>query len=81
MATRTTQAKDNRQLPAATLEGLYTTMRRIRAFEARTQELFEAQLVKGTAHSYMGQEAVAAGVCANLRKDDYIASNHRGHGH
>jgi 2-oxoisovalerate dehydrogenase E1 component len=56
-------------------------MRRIRAFEARTQELFEAQLVKGTAHSYMGQEAVAAGVCANLREDDYIASNHRGHGH
>src|SRR5262249_15674698 len=38
-------------------------------------------IVKGTAHSYVGQEAVATGACANLREDDFIVSNHRGHGH
>ena len=64
-----------------TLEGLYTTMRRIRAFEERTAELFNEGHVKGTVHSYVGQEAVAAGVCSVLREDDYIASTHRGHGH
>jgi 2-oxoisovalerate dehydrogenase E1 component len=73
--------KTNQELPADTLESLYITMRRIRAFEERTQELFAEQFVKGTAHSYMGEEAIAAGVCANLRPDDSIASYHRGHGH
>ena len=73
--------KTNKELPAEILESLYTTMRRIRAFEERTQELFEEKYVKGTAHSYMGEEAIAAGVCANLRLDDTIASYHRGHGH
>jgi 2-oxoisovalerate dehydrogenase E1 component len=73
--------KTNQELPADTLESLYTTMRRIRAFEERTQELFAEQFVKGTAHSYMGEEAIAAGVCAHLRPDDSIASYHRGHGH
>ncbi|MBL6953612.1 MAG: dehydrogenase E1 component subunit alpha/beta [Alphaproteobacteria bacterium] len=56
-------------------------MRRIRAFEERTIELFAEGAVKGTAHSYIGEEAVAAAVSANLRDDDYMASNHRGHGH
>ena len=37
--------------------------------------------IKGTAHSYVGQEAVAAGVCANLTEAGFIASHHRGHGH
>jgi len=73
--------KTNQELPADTLESLYTTMRRIRAFEERTIELFAEQFVKGTAHSYMGEEAIAAGVCAHLRPDDSIASYHRGHGH
>src|SRR3990170_1649334 len=71
----------NVRLEPALLEQIYTTMRRIRAFEERTAELFQEGLVKGTAHSYMGQEAVAAGVCASLRADDYVASYHRGHGH
>lgn len=56
-------------------------MRRIRAFEEQTTKLFAEGAVKGTAHSYIGQEAVAAAVSANLREDDYMASNHRGHGH
>lgn len=74
-------ATSNLQLSGEQLEALYTTMRRIRAFEEKTAELFNEGLVKGTAHSYMGQEAIAAGVCACLNADDTIASYHRGHGH
>ena len=62
-------------------ENLYTTMVKIRRFDEKVTELFQQGLVKGTAHSYVGQEAVATGACANLRTDDYIVSNHRGHGH
>jgi len=63
------------------LERFYTTMVKIRRFDEKTVELFNAGLVKGTAHSYVGQEAVAAGACATLRADDSIVGNHRGHGH
>jgi len=63
------------------LESLYTTMVKIRRFDERTAELFIEGLVKGTAHSYVGEEAVAAAACANLREDDYIVGTHRGHGH
>ncbi|PYM06691.1 MAG: dehydrogenase [Candidatus Rokuibacteriota bacterium] len=69
------------KLDAEVLERLYATMVRIRRFDEKTVELFNAGLVKGTAHSYVGQEAVAAGACATLRLDDYIVGNHRGHGH
>ncbi len=68
-------------MPVATLTQLYTTMLRIRLFEEKVRELFQAGILKGTAHSYAGQEAIAAGVCFHLRKDDYIGSYHRGHGH
>jgi 2-oxoisovalerate dehydrogenase E1 component len=60
---------------------MYRQMLRIRFFEERTAQLFKEGFVKGTAHLYLGQEAVATGVCANLQPDDYIGSNHRGHGH
>ena len=73
--------RSNLSVAPDVMETLYTTMRRIRAFEERTGELFGEGLIKGTAHLYIGQEAVAAGVCANLRDDDYVASTHRGHGH
>jgi 2-oxoisovalerate dehydrogenase E1 component len=63
------------------LESLYTTMVRIRRFDEKTTELFHAGLVKGTAHSYVGEEAVAAGACATLGEGDYIVGTHRGHGH
>ncbi len=62
-------------------ESLYSTMVRIRRFDEKVVDLFNSGEVKGTAHSYVGQEAVAAGACANLRADDYIVGNHRGHGH
>ena len=68
-------------LDPATLERLYQVMVRIRRFDERTAELFNEGLVKGTAHSYVGEEAVATAVCAHLRPDDAIVGNHRGHGH
>ncbi len=74
-------AKSNLQVAHETQRHIYTTMRRIRAFEDMTAELFEQGIVKGTAHSYKGEEAIAAGVCAALTEDDVIASYHRGHGH
>ena len=72
---------ENMKVPSKELVAIYSTMQRIRQFDQKTQELFEAGLVKGTAHSYVGQEAIAASVGANLRPDDFVASNHRGHGH
>ena len=73
--------KSNRRLPPELHVGLYRTMRRIRAFDEKVAELFEGGEIKGTAHSYVGQEAVAAGVCASLGPEDFMASHHRGHGH
>jgi TPP-dependent pyruvate/acetoin dehydrogenase alpha subunit len=60
---------------------MLTLMVRIRAFEMKLAELVRNLAIKGTMHPYVGQEAVAAGVCAALRSDDYITSTHRGHGH
>ncbi|HEU0069658.1 MAG TPA: thiamine pyrophosphate-dependent dehydrogenase E1 component subunit alpha [Alphaproteobacteria bacterium] len=60
---------------------LYRTMATIRAFEETVQRLFLGGHIPGLVHLYMGQEAVAAGVCAELAQTDFIASHHRGHGH
>ena len=73
--------RSNIILTAEEMEHLYRTMTRVRGFDQKVTELFEAGEIKGTAHSYVGQEAVAAGVCANLTERDFIASHHRGHGH
>ncbi|WP_376100788.1 thiamine pyrophosphate-dependent dehydrogenase E1 component subunit alpha (plasmid) [Roseomonas sp. CCTCC AB2023176] len=56
-------------------------MHTIRAFEAAAAEAWFAGEVRGSVHQSTGQEAVAVGVCAALRRDDWLASNHRGHGH
>jgi acetoin:2,6-dichlorophenolindophenol oxidoreductase subunit alpha len=64
-----------------TLIELYTTMLTIRRFEQRALEEFNAGNLFGFVHSYIGQEAIATGVCAHLTKEDRIVSNHRGHGH
>lgn len=64
-----------------TLLAIHRTMVRIRVFESRVQELFSEGRLPGFVHTYVGEEAIAAGVCALLRPDDYITSTHRGHGH
>lgn len=53
----------------------------IREFELKAREIFRSGKMPGFIHVYVGEEAVAAGVCAQLRTDDYVASTHRGHGH
>jgi len=68
-------------LDRQTLISLYTTMLTIRRFEERVATEFFAGNVVGFVHSYIGQEAIATGVCAHLTKEDRIVSNHRGHGH
>ena len=65
----------------AKLFEMYRQMLTIRFFEEKVFELYGQNLVPGTIHLYAGEEAVAVGVCANLRRDDYITSTHRGHGH
>ena len=64
-----------------TAVAVHRTMVRIRQFESRVEELFLAGTLPGFVHTYIGQEAIASGVCAALRTDDYITSTHRGHGH
>ncbi len=67
--------------PTETVRDLHERMVRIRLFEEAAGRLFESNRIPGFIHLYVGQEAVAAGVCAALRPDDQISSTHRGHGH
>src|SRR6266446_1727918 len=53
----------------------------MREFEEQVNDLYTRALMPGLAHLYIGEEAVAVGICEALRKDDYITSTHRGHGH
>ena len=69
-------ALDSRQLL-----DMYRTMVTIRAFDRRAVEEFHAGNIPGVVHAYIGEEAVAVGVCSALRRDDNIVSTHRGHGH
>jgi pyruvate dehydrogenase E1 component alpha subunit len=63
------------------LVGMYRTMFLIRRFEETVNELYMEGRIPSTLHLYIGQEAVATGVCANLRSGDYVLSTHRPHGH
>ncbi len=56
-------------------------MLRIRKFQLRIEAHYLDNEMKTPIHLYIGQEAIAVGVCANLQKEDYISSNHRSHGH
>ena len=60
---------------------MYRRMVSIRLFEEQVNELYTRALMPGLAHLYIGEEAVAVGICDALRRDDYITSTHRGHGH
>lgn len=68
-------------LDAERLKGMYRTMFLIRRFEERVNELYMEGRIPSTLHLYIGQEAVATGVCAALNQDDCVFSTHRPHGH
>jgi acetoin:2,6-dichlorophenolindophenol oxidoreductase subunit alpha len=69
------------ELTAEQLLEAYRVMRTIREFEERLHVEFATGEIPGFVHLYAGEEAIAAGVCAHLGSDDYVASTHRGHGH
>ena len=60
---------------------MYEQMLKIRTFEEHVNELYQSAKMPGLAHLYTGEEAIAVGVCEALRREDYITSTHRGHGH
>jgi len=68
-------------IPADKLIRLYDRMVAIRLFEERVNDLYTRALMPGLAHLYIGEEAIAVGVCEALKNNDYITSTHRGHGH
>jgi pyruvate dehydrogenase E1 component alpha subunit len=79
-----TTATERSNVTAASVDPnlrFYRQMLAIRLFEERVNDLYTRALMPGLAHLYIGQEAVAVGVCEALRADDYITSTHRGHGH
>ena len=69
------------EIPKEKLLWIYETMVKIREHEERVAELFAQGKIPGFVHLYVGEEAVATGVMAHLRKEDFITSTHRGHGH
>ncbi len=63
------------------LSGILLRMYRIRFFEQTIKRLYTEGFIRGPLHLYIGEEAVATGACSALRKEDYVVSTHRGHGH
>jgi pyruvate dehydrogenase E1 component alpha subunit len=79
-----TTATESSSTTAASIQKwmrMYRQMIRIRLFEEQVNELYTRALMPGLAHLYIGEEAVAVGICEALRPADYITSTHRGHGH
>jgi pyruvate dehydrogenase E1 component alpha subunit len=74
-APKTAPTRDERWLQ------FYRQMLKIRLFEEAVNQLYLSAKMPGLAHLYIGEEAIAVGVCEALRRDDYITSTHRGHGH
>lgn len=73
--------KQYKNLRLSTLKLMLETMLRIRRFEENIIELYPRQEMRTPVHLCLGQEAIACGVCLNLKKSDYIFSTHRNHGH
>jgi len=69
------------EVPATLMRSMYVTILRIRLFEERVADLVEAGEIKTPCHLYIGQEAIATGVCAALGRKDYVWGGHRSHGH
>jgi acetoin:2,6-dichlorophenolindophenol oxidoreductase subunit alpha len=81
---RASEPEEEHAPPAGERErwlSMYEQMLKIRVFEEHVNELYTTAKMPGLAHLYSGEEAVAVGVCAALRRNDYITSTHRGHGH
>jgi len=76
-----TVAQTTADLSEAELLGLYRQMLIIRLTEEQLARAHQQGLVHGACHTYVGEEAIAVGVCAALRDDDTVFSTHRGHGH
>jgi len=81
MKTVVVSAKTEAALPGELAVRMYRQMVRIRLFEEQVNELYTRALMPGLAHLYIGEEAVAVGICEALTRNDYITSTHRGHGH
>jgi 2-oxoisovalerate dehydrogenase E1 component len=79
--TRKSEKRKALELDRDLIVSLYRSMVLIREFELKAREVFRTGRMPGFIHVYIGEEAVAAGVSAQLRTDDYVASTHRGHGH
>jgi acetoin:2,6-dichlorophenolindophenol oxidoreductase subunit alpha len=75
------QTPSSSELTRDQLRDAYRVMRTIREFEERVHTEFATGEIPGFVHLYAGEEAIAAGVCAHLGSDDFVASTHRGHGH
>ena len=71
---------DEYSIPENILKKFYRTMLRIRKFEEKIVELYPQQEMRTPVHLYIGEEAVASGICASLKKDDYVFGTHRSHG-
>jgi pyruvate dehydrogenase E1 component alpha subunit len=81
MSIATDQSKTSAPAKAEQWMRMYRRMVMIRLFEEQVNELYTRALMPGLAHLYVGEEAVAVGICEALRPTDYITSTHRGHGH
>ena len=81
MTIATDQSKRIEGVKAEQWTRIYRRMVMIREFEQQVNELYTRALMPGLAHLYIGEEAVAVGICEALRQTDYITSTHRGHGH
>jgi pyruvate dehydrogenase E1 component alpha subunit len=81
MSIATDQSKTNAAVEVERWIRMYRRMMMIRLFEEQVNELYTRALMPGLAHLYVGEEAVAVGICEALQPDDYITSTHRGHGH
>ncbi len=81
MTTAVNPSKSDSRTGADLYLHMYRRMMMIRLFEEQVNDLYTRALMPGLAHLYIGEEAVAVGVCEALRSDDYITSTHRGHGH
>jgi len=68
-------------LPKTAVVDILRKMYRIRHFELKVIDLFQEGQIRGSTHTYIGEEASGVGTCSALRPDDYITSTHRGHGH